>query len=78
MSPDLDAMQTTQHIAESLPVLMPCTFDYMDQAMDVENSIRMALQVRSPFFHLHLDGPICFDDVHEVFVAVLVLCLQWY
>ena len=38
-------MQATQHVTEELPCLLPCTYAYMDSTMDVENTIRVALQV---------------------------------
>lgn len=34
----------TQHISESLPELMPSTYSYMDSIMNVENTVRIALQ----------------------------------
>jgi hypothetical protein len=41
-------MQTTEHIRDSLPTLLPCTYAYMEAAMDVEATMRAALQSMPP------------------------------
>lgn len=38
-------MQVAAELNGAIPRILPATFDYMDSAMDVEHTMRSALQV---------------------------------
>jgi hypothetical protein len=54
-------LQVTEHVTRALPEIMPLTYGYMDEVMDIEESMRKELQAMPPedFINVLRPGATC-------------------
>jgi hypothetical protein len=66
-------MQVTEHIGDRIPKLLPLTYDYMDEVMQIESTISLALQEMPPDQFINILRPVFQADEIKLIIVGGVL-----